>query len=108
MRLRKNEDDERRKKAEAAMRAKAAKAKKTAAKKKALLLGLGLDCKDGHVRVTRGPNFHLMGGSEDTHAAMQEKAVKFNEALRKKGKCLEDLSVPEFIDLAHKAKFHEK
>ena len=31
--------------------------------KKALLLGFGLDNKDGHIRYTRGKNFHLFGGS---------------------------------------------
>ena len=31
---------------------------------RARLLGLGLDCDDGHTRVTRGENYHLLGGSE--------------------------------------------
>lgn len=30
----------------------------------ALLLGLGLDGKDGHRRITKGDNFCLVGGSE--------------------------------------------
>ena len=34
---------------------------------KRLLLGLGFDCRDGIWRVTRGANFRLYGGSEDTH-----------------------------------------
>lgn len=76
--------------------------------RKALLLGLGLDGKDGHLRLTKGPNFQLIGGAEETHAGMQEKAVKFNEELAKKGKRLEELRPEEFVDLAHKAKFHEK
>jgi hypothetical protein len=69
--------------------------------KKALLLGVGLDNQDGHVRVTRGDNFHLLGGSQDTHEQMQEQAIKFNEKLSQRGKCLENVTKNEFIDLAH-------
>jgi hypothetical protein len=69
--------------------------------KKAWLLGLGLDGKDGHIRLTRGDNFHLVGGSEETHGSMQEKAVKFNEKLRERGRRLEDISREEFRDIAH-------
>ncbi|OGW78035.1 MAG: hypothetical protein A3I73_06115 [Omnitrophica bacterium RIFCSPLOWO2_02_FULL_45_16] len=65
-----------------------------------LLLGLGLDCKDGHVRVTKGKNFALFGGSEETHEMMQEKAVKFNEQLDKRRKSLDNLSEKEFCDIA--------
>lgn len=67
---------------------------------KALLLGLGLDNQDGHVRVTRGENFRLFGGSHDTHKTMQEKCIKFNEKLTGRGKKLEDLEPNEFLDLA--------
>jgi hypothetical protein len=66
----------------------------------ARLLGFGLDNEDGHVRVTRGENFHLMGGSQDTHEAMQEKCIKFNEKLSERGKQLDDLESGEFLDLA--------
>ena len=65
-----------------------------------LLLGLGLDSKDGHVRVTKGKNFALFGGSEETHGVMQEKAVKFNEQLDKRRKDLDTLSEKEFYDIA--------
>jgi hypothetical protein len=70
-------------------------------KKKAWLLGLGFDNEDGHLRITRGENFHLVGGSEDTHGTMQEKALKFNEKLKERGRRLEDLSHDEFRDIAH-------
>jgi hypothetical protein len=69
-------------------------------KKKSLLLGLGLDNEDGHVRYTKGPNFHLFGGSEDTHEEMQEKAVKFNEELGRREKRLEDVGKEEFREIA--------
>ena len=68
--------------------------------KKAWLLGVGLDNEDGHVRITRGENFHLFGGSHETHQSMQEKALKFNEKLKDRGKQLEDVSREELRDIA--------
>lgn len=59
-----------------------------------------MDCKDGHVRVTKGKNFALLGGSEETHEIMQEKAIKFNEQLDKRRKDLDTLSEKEFCDIA--------
>ena len=69
---------------------------------KALLLGVGLDSKDGHLRITRGPNFQLVGGSSETHEVMQETAVKFNEELTKRGKQLAEIEPHEFVDILHK------
>ncbi|MBI1870586.1 MAG: hypothetical protein HYS07_05250 [Chlamydiae bacterium] len=68
--------------------------------KKALLVGVGFDHKDKHVRITKGDNFALLGGSEKTHASMQEKAMSFNEQLDKRRKKLEDISREEFEDIA--------
>lgn len=69
-------------------------------KRKAVMLGVGLDT-DGHKRLTTGPNFALVGGSEETHEAMTEKAVKINEKLKARGKQLEEVSRDEFDDIAH-------
>ena len=69
---------------------------------KKLLLGLGFDSKDGHVRITKGKNFRLYGGSKETHEFMQEKAVKFNEHLDKRRKSMESLSKKEFYNIAKK------
>ncbi len=60
-----------------------------------LLFGLGLDGGDGHTRITRGPNFHLLGGSEPTHERMQETCIKFNEALRLRRKTINDIDHEE-------------
>ena len=68
-------------------------------KSKAVLLGVGLDS-DGHKRITKGPNFALVGGSAETHEVMTEKVVKINEKLAKKGKQLEEVSREEFDDIA--------
>ena len=65
----------------------------------AALLGVGLDKDDGHTRLTRGKNFVLVGGSQQTHAVMQETAVKINEHLDRKSKRLEDVSVHELRDI---------
>ena len=67
-----------------------------------MLLGVGLDGKDGHTRITRGHNFYLFGGSEDTHSVMQEKAVKLNEHLKKRKKTLDNICPKEFSELAEK------
>jgi len=69
-------------------------------KRKAALLGIGLDS-DGKQRVTTGPNFTLLGGTQDTHERMTEKAVKINEKLKARGKRLETVSREEFDDIAH-------
>ena len=66
------------------------------------LLGLGLDCRDGYVLITRGKNIHLVGASETTHKFMQEKAIQLNEQLAKRGKTLDEINVQEFRDIAHK------
>jgi len=68
-------------------------------KKTKMLLGLGLDS-DGHKRITTGPNFALLGGTQETHEVMTEKVVKINEKLSAKGKTLDSVSQSEFDDIA--------
>ncbi len=70
--------------------------------KRKMLFGLGLDNKDGHKRITRGENFNLFGGSEETHENMQEKAIKLNEQLKKKGKTFDTVNDQELEDIYHK------
>lgn len=66
-------------------------------------LGVGLDNKDGHDRLTRSEHFLLVGGSEETHSRMQDTAIRFTEALNKKGKALPEASVEEVVDLLRDA-----
>ena len=68
-------------------------------KEKKVLLGMGLDS-DGEARVTRGENFLLVGGKAETHENMQEKAVKFNEKLRERGRSLDDIGRDEAREIA--------
>ena len=63
------------------------------------MLGIGLDS-DGHKRVTKGPNFALIGGTQETHEVMTEKAIKINEKLADRGKRLEDVNADEFAEIA--------
>ena len=77
-----------------------ANAGKNKRRRRAVMLGLGLDS-DGHKRLTTGPNFLLVGGSEETHEVMTEKVIKINEKLNSKGKQLEDVSREELDDIAH-------
>jgi hypothetical protein len=76
-----------------------ANAKNKKSRGKAVLLGVGLDS-DGHKRVTTGPNFALVGGTQETHEVMTEKVIKINEKLAAKGKQLENVSREEFEDIA--------
>lgn len=69
---------------------------------KKLLLGLGFDCNDGRKRITVGDNFRLYGGSKMTHETMREKAIKFNEQLKRRAKTLEEISEKEVYEIAHK------
>ncbi len=64
----------------------------------ASMLGIGFDNEDGEVRLTRGENFSLIGGSQQTHEVMQETAMKVNEHLEKRGKRLQDTTREEFMD----------
>ncbi len=64
------------------------------------LLGIGLDGSDGHTRVTKGENFRLVGGSQETHERMQDQCIRFNEKLQKRGKPFGELERNELHDLA--------
>lgn len=65
-------------------------------------VGLGLDS-DGEKRITRGNDFVLLGGTEQTHERMQETAIKVQENLDRKGKRLQDCSPQEFGDMLREA-----
>lgn len=63
------------------------------------MLGVGLDS-DGHKRLTQGPNFALVGGTQATHAEMTEKAIKINEKLKRAGHTLDSVPREQFDDIA--------
>ncbi|MBY0526229.1 MAG: hypothetical protein K2R98_22745 [Gemmataceae bacterium] len=67
-------------------------------------LGVGLDNKDDHQRLTRSENFVIVGGSAETHERMQETAIKFDEALERTGKPLRETSIEQVIELFQRAR----
>jgi hypothetical protein len=67
------------------------------------LLGLAFDADDGHKRITRGNNFLLAGGSEETHGFMRETIIKVNEELDARGLDLADVTPDELRDLLNDA-----
>jgi hypothetical protein len=67
------------------------------------VLGIGLDASDGHKRITRGQDFLLAGGSEETHSRMQETMIKVTEKLGDRGKRIRDASPEEIRDLLGEA-----
>lgn len=72
--------------------------------RQAFLLGVGLDGKDGHRRITRARDALLVGGSEETHERMQETAIRLNEELDRRGIRLADVRTAEELrEIAGKA-----
>ncbi|MFO0877074.1 MAG: hypothetical protein U0840_06840 [Gemmataceae bacterium] len=67
------------------------------------IVGFGLDHQDDEVRITRADQVLLYGGSQETHAHMQDTAIYFNEELRRRGKRLEETSPEEVVDLLRRA-----
>ena len=67
------------------------------------LLGLAFDASDGHKRITRGNNFLLAGGSEETHVLMRETILKVNEQLDERGLDLADVSPEELRDMLNES-----
>lgn len=66
------------------------------------ILGIGLDNKDGHVRLTSADQFTIAGGSEKTHERMTETLIKTCENLERRGKSLNDADVREIAELIDK------
>ncbi len=66
------------------------------------LLGIGLDHKDGHKRITTAEKFSIVGGSEETHERMTETVVKTFENLKDRGKELKDVEPKELAEILAK------
>ena len=71
-------------------------------KKSVHLLGVGLDNKDGHKRLTQAEHFSIIGGSEETHDRMTETLIKTFEDLKGQGKSLENTQQEELAEIIHK------
>ncbi len=71
--------------------------------KPAHLLGVGLDNKDGHKRLTSAEEFTIVGGSEETHGRMTETVIKTFEELKTRGKHLRTVEPQELAEIIHRA-----
>ena len=71
--------------------------------KAAHLLGIGLDHKDGHKRLTSAEEFTIVGGSEETHGRMTETVIKTFEELKTRGKHLRTVEPKELAEIIHKS-----
>lgn len=69
---------------------------------RAHLLGLGLDGKDGHRRITQAEQFSIVGGSAETHERMTETVTKTFEDLDRKGKNLANVDPKELAEILHR------
>ena len=63
------------------------------------LIGVGLDNKDGHKRITQAERFAVVGGSQETHERITETVVKTFETLDRRGKSLEKVEPNELKDI---------
>jgi hypothetical protein len=67
---------------------------------RAALIGLGLDNSDDHNRLTRGDQSLIFGGSAETHAELQQTALRMEQQLKRWGRQLGDLDPAELAELA--------
>lgn len=79
------------------------KRKSKAKKEKSIMLGLGLDNKDGHKRITQGDGFVIAGGSKETHEKMQDQILIANDILGNKGKDLATAHPDEAFEAMQRA-----
>ena len=63
------------------------------------ILGVGLDAKDGHKRITQAERFSIVGGSEETHNKMSETVIKTFETLSRRGKNIDEVDKSELVDI---------
>lgn len=66
---------------------------------KAHLLGVGLDNRDGHKRITSAEEFTIVGGSSETHERMTETVIRTFEALKQRGKRLHTVEPKELAEI---------
>ncbi len=67
---------------------------------RAALIGFGFDNADDQSRLTRGDQSLIFGGSAETHAEMQQTALRMELQLDEAGRDLGDLDPAELLELA--------
>ena len=67
---------------------------------RAVLVGRGLDEDGGHVRITLSDGMRLVGGSEGTHAKMQQQAMRLRDELKRRGLRLGTATREEYEEIS--------
>lgn len=67
---------------------------------RAAIIGFGLDGLDRPKHLTTGDECLLVGGSEETHAAMLETVLRLESELERRGCSLGDVSPNELLEIA--------
>jgi len=67
---------------------------------RAAFIAVGLDSGDDQQRLTHGDQCLIFGGSEETHAELQETAIRMEGELDRSGRLLGDLDPSELAELA--------
>jgi hypothetical protein len=68
------------------------------------LLGVGFDADDGHVRITKGENYDVLMGSDESHGYIQQLIQRIEDELKARGMSLDDLSPEEFGEFVQSMK----
>jgi len=58
---------------------------------KGMIVGVGHDHSDGHKRITKGDRIYVVGGSKETHEVLTDKAIRFTEEVKKRGRTMDNL-----------------
>ncbi len=67
---------------------------------RAAIIAVGLDGGDNQHRLTHGDQCLIFGGSEETHAELQQTALRMERELDRSGRLLGDLDPAELAELA--------
>lgn len=68
-------------------------------KKIVRLLGVGFDADDGHVRITKGQQFDVLMGSDESHEYITKLIRKIEAELERRGLNLDEISPEELSDI---------
>jgi len=68
------------------------------------LLGVGFDADDGHVRITKGENYDVLMGSDESHEYIQQLIQRIEDELKARGMSLDDLTPEEFGEFVQSIK----
>lgn len=66
---------------------------------RAVVVGLGLDDGEGHIRYTRGDDIELYGGSQASHAEMQRRMRKIQDEIARLGIRLDSMTFEQYQTL---------